>query len=235
MIDDIKKELISHITLDQKAASRFFKVSQGSYAAHDQFLGITVPHLRKIAKKYKDASIQVIQLLLHSPYNEERLLALYLLINHFQKADDFQQNKLYHFYLEHIHFINNWNLVDASAHYILGHYLFDKDRSFLDQLAASKILWERRMAIVATWYFIRKHDCNMTFELAIKLLNDKEDLIHKAVGWMLREAGKKDQKQLICFLEKYVKIMPKTMLRYAMEKISDDQKKHILHLLKTGF
>jgi 3-methyladenine DNA glycosylase AlkD len=227
-IKEISKLLLLNVTLNQEAARRFFKVSEGSYGAGDEFLGITVPNLRKVAKVYKDIELQTIEALLKSKYNEERLLALLILVHRYQKGNSDHQKKVYQFYFNNLDCVNNWNLVDLSAHHILGHYLWDKDRSILNKLAASGILWERRIAIVATLYFIRKSDLDWTFKLAKLLQNDPHDLIHKATGWMLREAGKKDEAKLISFLSEHVDQMPKPMRRYAMERLSEEQKISIM-------
>lgn len=223
MLENITAECSSNVTLTQKEARRFFKTSHDSYSAHDEFLGITVPTLRKIAKKYQHAPQEIVISLLTSSYNEKRLLALFILVHQYQRGTFDRQEEIYHFYLNNRAYVNNWNLVDSSAHYIVGHYLCDKDRSLLIELAKSSILWDRRISIVATWYFMRKSDTKTTFELATILLNDKHDLIHKAVGWMLREAGKKDETQLLQFLSQHAKQMPKTMLRYAIEKLTNQQ------------
>lgn len=223
-ITEIRKLLLQNVTLTPDAATRFFKISAGTYGAHDAFLGITVPNVRKIAKIYKDSKQEIIEELLQSNYNEERLLALVILVDQYQKSNYDNQQKLAHFYLTHLNRITNWNLVDSSAHHILGHYLWNKDRSILIQLAQSDIVWKRRIAIIATWYFIRQSDLAWTFKIAQLLHNDPHNLIHKAVGWMLREAGKKDESSLISFLSAHAKKMPKTMLRYAIERLSPDQK-----------
>lgn len=226
-IEKIRKNLLLHVTLTQESAKRFFKTAEGNYGADDVFLGITVPNVRKIAKIYKDIELLVIEELLQSKYNEERLLALIILVQQYQKGSADLQEGLCAFYLNNLDRVNNWNLVDASAHYILGHYLWDKDRSKLIELAGSDVLWERRIAIVATWCFIRQSDLEWTFKIAKVLLYDSHDLIHKAVGWMLREAGKKDEPRLISFLCDHADQMPKTMLRYAMERLSKEQKESI--------
>jgi 3-methyladenine DNA glycosylase AlkD len=224
IIEEIRAACAARITLTPKEAQRFFKVSEGSYGAHDAFLGITVPNLRKIAKIYQGIELQALAELLESKYNEERLLVLLILVYQYQKGSSSRQEALCAFYLSKLDCVNNWNLVDSSAHHILGHYLWDRDRSMLTKLAASGVLWERRIAIVATWYFIRKADLDWTFRLAKLLLNDPHDLIHKAVGWMLREAGKKDEARLIAFLSNHANRMPKTMLRYAMERLPKEKR-----------
>lgn len=209
--------------------ARFFKQGPGQYAEHDQFLGIKVPDLRKIARLHSHADQEVIELLLHSVYNEERLLALMILIHQYQKASALQQKQLCHFYLEHKAQINNWNLVDASAHWILGHYLWDKERTLLWDMARAPSLWERRIAIVATWFFIRSGDIDTTLQIARILWADKEDLIHKATGWMLREAGKKQEQVLVQFLAQHREQLAKTTFRYATEKLTTQQKDYIIN------
>jgi 3-methyladenine DNA glycosylase AlkD len=224
ILEEIKAACVANVTLTQEAARRFFKTAAGSYSAHDHFLGLTVPRVREIAKKYQHIELKIVKELLKSPYNEERLLALLILTHHYQKGSTAYQGEVCQFYLENLTYVNNWNLVDSSAHHILGHYVSDKDRSPLNKLAQSDILWERRISIVATWYFIRKDDTSTTFDVAKLLLQDTHDLIHKAVGWMLREAGKKDARGLIRFLSTHAKHMPRTMLRYAMERLEQEQK-----------
>lgn len=220
-IDYIRQCLLSYKSLSQEEARRWFKTSLGSYAHHDSFLGVRVPDIRKIARLYQDIDLVIINILLKSTYNEERLLALFILIKQYQKGDKDKRKHIYDFYLNNLTYVNNWNLVDASAHYILGHHLYDKDRSIIYHLAKSNKLWEKRIAIVATWYFIRQGDINTTFLVAKILLKDSHDLIHKAVGWMLREAGKKNEESLRVFLLKHKQDMPKTMLRYAREKLTN--------------
>lgn len=215
----IRQQCHVHTTRNPESAKRFFKTSPESYGAGDAFLGITVPHVRKIAKMYSQIGLDVIQDLLYSEYNEERLLALFILVDQYKKANIEKQAVVCQFYLKNIQCVNNWNLVDSSAHLILGHYLLHKDKSLLKELALSPRLWDRRIAILATWAFIRNEDTKTTFELAKILIKDPHDLIHKAVGWMLREAGKKEEEKLIAFLSEYGVHMPRTMFRYAIEKI----------------
>jgi 3-methyladenine DNA glycosylase AlkD len=220
-IHDIQMECRRNITLNQESAKRFFKTSKGKYSEHDQFLGITVPNLRKISKKYHTIDLEIVKKLIQSQYNEERLLALFILVKKYQNNSFNNKEEIYKFYLNHLDYVNNWNLVDASAHLILGHYLWIKKEkvSLLKKLAQSKKLWRRRISIVSTWYFIRQGTTSITFNIAQLLLTDTEDLIHKATGWMLREAGKKDPLKLIEFLLENKNKMPKTMLRYATEKV----------------
>lgn len=201
-------------------AARFFKTGSGEYAEHDQFIGVPIPALRKIAKTYNDLPLTSIKKLIQSPINEERLLALLIMVKRYKV----EPLTIYPFYIKHIRYINNWNLVDASAHLIIGAHLLNDDKSILLDFAKSKVLWERRIAIVATWYFIRHHEFSTTVKIAKILLKDEHDLIHKAVGWMLREMGKRDQSILINFLNKHQQKMPRTMLRYAIEKLSKTEK-----------
>jgi len=212
----------------EKRNTMFYKTGPGQYAEHDRFMGVTVPTLRKIAKEYDELSLAEIQLLLDSSFNEERFLALVILINLYKRADTVTRDQLYQFYLDNLGRVNNWNLVDLSAHEIIGAQLLDTNKSLLVTLASSEIMWERRIAIVATWQFIRKHNLVWTFKIAEMLINDQHDLIHKATGWMLREAGKKDEAQLRCFLNQYRAEMPRTMLRYAIEKFSLEERKAYL-------
>lgn len=207
---------------------KFYKTGIGQYAEHDKFIGVCVPALRKLAIQFKDLLLPSLKELLSSPFNEERLLALLILVGQYERGDADTKLAIYLFYLENISNINNWNLVDASAHLIIGAYLYNKDKSPLVTLARSEVMWERRIAIVATWYFIRKHSLECTLQLAEILLNDKEDLIHKAVGWMLRELGKRDTGLLVSFLDKHSNIMPRTMLRYAIEKFPEAERKHFM-------
>ncbi|OJW68388.1 MAG: DNA alkylation repair protein [Candidatus Amoebophilus sp. 36-38] len=227
-LDQIKSLLQGLASTDQEKTARFFKTGAGDYAEADEFIGVPVPILRKIAKTYMHISLEELQELLKSKINEERLLALIILVYQYDKASGELKEEIYQFYLCNLQSVNNWNLVDASAHLIMGAHLTNRDKDILLRLAQSEIIWERRVAIVATWYFIRKNELHWTFKIAEMLLNDKHDLIHKAVGWMLREAGKRDPNQLTVFLDQYTPLMPRTMLRYAIEKLSEQQKKHYL-------
>lgn len=227
-ISSIQSLLRQVADIPKEKTTVFFKTGVGQYAQHDQFIGVSVPAVRKIAKKYKNISLEEIQLLLNSPINEERLLALLILVNQYQKAEHDIKIELYEFYLRNLQQVNNWNLVDSSAHLIIGAHLVNADKQILLHLAESELLWKRRIAIVATWYFIRNNDLDWTFKIAKQLLTDKHDLIHKAVGWMLREAGKKNQNQLTSFLDAHACKMPRTMLRYAIEKFPELQRKEYL-------
>lgn len=210
-----------------KRSLNFFKTGKGDYGEGDQFLGIAVPVLKKIAKKYGIVDLPQIEELLYSKYNEERLIALMILVERFKKikGETKKEEEIFNFYVKHMSRVNNWNLVDFSARPIVGQYLSDKDRGILKDWAKSLSLWTRRIGIVATYYFIKNKEFDDTLEIAEMLLSDKEDLIHKAVGWMLRELGKMDEAVLKKFLKKYQKTMPRTMLRYAIERLKAEDKK----------
>lgn len=186
--------------------------------------------MRKLAKEFSNLPLSDVAKLIKSRINEERLLALIILVNQYQKSDKDAREKRFQFYLDHLQHVNNWNLVDSSAHLIIGIHLLNGDKKLLSSLAKSTIMWERRIAIVSTWYFIRKDQLEWTFKIALLLLKDEHDLIHKAVGWMLREAGKKDEVLLIEFLNEHANKMPRTMLRYAIEKLTTTKRKHYLSL-----
>ncbi len=203
---------------DAQFLQRFFKTGPGEYGFGDIFLGIRVPQTRRLARRYADLSLSEIRKLLRSKEHEARLLALIILTLQYPRADTDQQQKIFDLYLAHTKYINNWDLVDVSAPLIVGAHLRGEDTSLLDELAASELLWERRISVIATQYFIRKGDFRATLRIARKLLRDEHDLIHKAVGWMLREVGKKDRSVLVEFLDKHHRTMPRTMLRYAIEK-----------------
>lgn len=227
-IEQLKIELYQFAIPESQRKGKFFKTGQGDYAEHDIFIGVPVPKLRQLAKSYDSLSLPELSILLQSSINEERLLTLIILVARYQKGDLIIKKAVYDFYLEHIGYVNNWNLVDSSAHLIIGAYLYDKDKTILLQLGQSSVLWERRIAIVATWYFIRHYEFEWTIKMSKLLLEDTHDLIHKAVGWMLREAGKKNPKVLTQFLDQYADKMPRTMLRYSIEKLSPIEKSHYL-------
>lgn len=229
-VNQIKNVLKSSVSACPKTMAVFFKTGKGQYGEGDKFIGVTVPNLRKIAKFFDDLTLNELQKLLESKFNEQRLLALIILSNQYKKASKQEKIALYDFYLSNLQHVNNWNLVDASAHLIIGAHLVDKNRKTLLKLSRSKSLWERRIAIVSTWYFIRQNDLEWTFKLANLLKKDEHDLIHKAVGWMLREAGKRSEEQLIGFLEQHAVDMPRTMLRYAIEKFSKEERVYYLAL-----
>ncbi len=209
-------------------SQRYFKTSPGEYGAGDQFLGIRVPLIRQAVKCYREASVATAAALLKSGYHEIRLFALLLLVARYAKGDDTEREKIYRLYLKHTRHINNWDLVDSSAPHIVGAWLLDKDRSILYQLARSKFLWERRIAIMASGWFIRQGQFADTLRLAEILLRDPEDLIHKATGWMLREIGKRDHAAEVAFLDAHHREMPRTMLRYAVERFGKEGRKRYL-------
>lgn len=204
---------------------RFFKTGKGQYAEGDQFLGITVPAQRKIASQFSDLSLSDITRLLKSGWHEERLTALLIMVNQYRKGNDEVREKLFDLYLNHTKYINNWDLVDTSAEYIVGARLENRDKSLLINLANSEWLWDRRIAMLSTFYNIKKGDPTLTFQIAEILLHDTHDLIHKAVGWMLREAGKRcSEEELENFLQQHYKQMPRTMLRYAIERLEPEKR-----------
>ena len=198
----------------------FFKTGKGQYAEGDCFLGITVPAIRQLARQFRQLGLTDCERLLQSAYNDERLLALLILVEQYQKGDAGIKNKVYQVYLNNRHRVNNWNLVDSSASCIVGAHLLRQDRSLLYQLAQSRSLWERRIAVLATFAFIRAGDFADTLKLTEQLLGDKHDLMHKACGWMLREVGKRNQSVLEGFLRQHYAVMPRTMLRYAIERFA---------------
>ncbi|HEV8601517.1 MAG TPA: DNA alkylation repair protein [Patescibacteria group bacterium] len=214
----------------KKAAvsQRFFKTNKGDYGYGDKFVGIIVPVSRMLAKKHSDLSFAEIKRLLGSPVHEERLIALLVLVNNFAQGNAAAKKKIYQFYLANTASVNNWDLVDLSADKILGNYILDKPKTVLYRLVKSKNIWERRIAIVSTFHFIRRNLFADTLKLSEILLNDSHDLIHKAAGWMLREAGKRDEKVLVRFLNRHYRQMPRTMLRYAIERFPENTRKKYL-------
>jgi 3-methyladenine DNA glycosylase AlkD len=207
---------------------RFFKTGKGEYGEGDKFIGVMVPSIRKLSTQFNQLALTDIQKLLRSPYNEERLLGFLILINQFQKSPEEIKVKLYRFYLKNLRYVNNWNLVDGSAPYIMGPYLENRSRNILYQLIKSKNIWKRRIAILSTFHFIRNHDYKDALKMIRMLLNDKHDLIHKASGWMLREIGKRDENVLETFLAEHYLKMPRMMLRYAIERFSERKRKAYL-------
>lgn len=214
--------------------SRFFKTGPGQYGEGDRFLGVMVPYSRAIAKANKAMPLEEVQLLLESPWHEARLCALLILVYRFKerKITEEEREQIYSFYIKNARRCNNWDLVDLSCRDIVGEYLVDKERSILYRLADSENLWEQRIAIVATWAFIRRSDFNDTLALAERLMAHKHDLMHKAVGWMLREVGKKDRETLTNFLEKNATQLPRTTLRYAIEHYPEPQRQYFLKMKK---
>jgi len=203
----------------------FFKTGKGEYAEGDVFLGIAVPETRKVAKNFTGLGLKELEKSLHSKFHEERLAALLILAEKFRNASEKERKRIFDFYLENARFVNNWDLVDLSAPKIAGEFLLDKNRAVLYRLAKSKLIWERRIAVLSTFAFLRDSDFNDCIAIAELLLEDRHDLIHKAVGWMLREVGKKDMKVLENFLEMHWKGMPRTMLRYSIEKFPEKERK----------
>jgi len=199
----------------------FFKAIPGGYSEGDKFLGVRVPQTRQVAKQFRDLNLDETELLLQNEFHEVRLTALHILADKFKKGDASDKSDIFELYKSNLGTINNWDLVDTSAPYIPGPYLFDKDRSWLYELANSNDLWRQRIAIISTFYFIRQDDYGETLLISEKLLNHSHDLIHKAVGWMLREVGNRDRQAEEEFLREHYQNMPRTMLRYAIEKFPE--------------
>ncbi|WP_051184860.1 DNA alkylation repair protein [Leptospira broomii] len=215
-----------------KILAGFFKTGPGQYGEGDIFLGIQVPSLRKISKKYRGLPLKEMQVLVRSKLHEERLTGFFILCETFSKTEEIYRKQLHDFYLKNLRYVNNWDLVDLSSRIMIGEYLLDKDRSFLYELAKSKSLWERRISIISTYAFIRESDFSDTIRISRILRNDSEDLIHKAVGWMLREVGNRNLQTEIKFLDKNAGKMPRTMLRYAIEKFPEPLRKKYLEFGK---
>jgi len=213
-----------------RVSQSFFKTGPGEYGEGDVFAGLTVPQVRALAKELSVLKSGETAKLLHSPVHEARLLALLILIQAYAKGDEVERETLYRFYLKNTRWINNWDLVDVSAEHLVGAHLWTRDRSVLDELATSTLLWERRIAILATFHFIRRGAFADTLRLAERLVVDREDLMHKAVGWMLREVGKRDLAAEEAFLKKHARTMPRTMLRYAIERFPEERRQHYLSL-----
>jgi 3-methyladenine DNA glycosylase AlkD len=207
---------------------RFFKTGPGEYGEGDRFLGLTVPMIRSVAKRFEMLPLDGVRTLLASRYHEERLLALLLLVRQYERGDDSRRAEVFRLYMENLRYVNNWDLVDLSAPGIVGRQLRTGDRSLLDGLARSPVLWERRIAVLATFDWIRDGDIKDALRIAGLLVSDQADLIHKAVGWMLRELGKRDLEAERRFLRKYAHVMPRTMLRYAIERFPEAERKQWL-------
>lgn len=203
---------------------RFFKTGKGEYGEGDIFYGIKVPEQRIIAKQFKDLSLDSLKTLILSKVHEERLIAAFILVDQFKSGDEKKKKIIFNFYLKNRKGINNWDLVDLSAPKIIGAYLIDKEKDLLYKFAHSKDLWEKRISIISTQAFIREHFFEDSLIISEILLHDKHDLIHKAVGWMLREIGNRDLETEEEFLKKHYKIMPRTMLRYAIEKFPEQKR-----------
>ena len=203
---------------------RFFKAGKGEYGEGDRFLGVTVPNIRAIAKLHKDISIEEIRDLLQSEWHEVRLCALIIMVEKSKKKDEALRKELFNLYLSQTKRINNWDLVDLSCRFIIGEYLLDKSRDILYQLAQSPLLWDNRIAIVSTYAFIRKGQLEDTYALSDLMMQHPHDLMHKAIGWMLREAGKRNPERLYDYVMSHRADMPRTMLRYAIEKFSPKER-----------
>lgn len=234
-VNEARSKLNSLASPEVAASStRFFKTGPGQYGEGDTFIGVRVPTLRKLARECRDLPLVEVEALLHSPIHEERLLALLVLVLGVGKGDDAHRKAVYDFYLDNTRYVNNWDLVDSSAPAIVGGYLRDKPRTPLVRLAKSASLWERRVAVVATQHFIRLDEFDDTLAISRLLLSDKEDLIHKATGWMLREVGERDEAALATFLDEHGSVMPRTMLRYAIEHFPPEQRQGYLELGRAG-
>lgn len=213
---------------------KFFKAGKGEYAEGDVFLGISVPDVRSVAKKYSDLSLSDLKNLLANKYHEARLLALLILTMQYAKGDEAQKKKIVDFYLTQFSRVNNWDLVDSSAYHILGSHLLTRSRSMLRTFARSKHLWTQRIAIISTLAFIRAHQFTDTLEISEMYLTHSHDLIHKASGWMLREVGKRDIAVLRSFLDEHAAVMPRTMLRYAIEKMTPEERQKYMQAGKAS-
>jgi 3-methyladenine DNA glycosylase AlkD len=213
--------------------ARYFKTGPGEYGEGDIFVGLAVPQVRQLATEHRLLPLSEIALLLQSSIHEARLLALFIMVKAWTKASAALRHQFYETYLSHTNFINNWDLVDMSAPQIIGAYLVDKERAPLWKLAASPLIWDRRISIMATFTFIKNREFDDALAIARILLQDRQDLIQKAVGWMLREVGKRDQTAEEAFLKNYYRTMPRTMLRYAIEKFPEDRRMQYLRGLVT--
>ena len=229
MLNQLKKDFEKLADKERAVHSqRFFKTGKGEYGEGDIFMGLTVPQTRTLAKKYSSLSLPKVQELLKSKIHEQRLAALLILIEKYKKANEREKENIFAFYLKNTKYVNNWDLVDLSAHKIVGDFIKDKPRKILYKLANSKDLWEKRISIIATFAFIDEGDFEDALVISEILLPDKHDLIHKAVGWVLREIGKKDPQVLEKFLKYHYKNLPRTTLRYAIERFPEEKRKKYL-------
>lgn len=232
--NDAKRKLKTLASSDvAKSSGRFFKTGPGQYGEGDIFIGVKVPTLRTVSREFRSLPLEEVESLLLSPIHEERALALMILVLQVAKCGDIHRRVVFEFHMRNRTHVNNWDLVDCSAPQVVGGYLIDKSRKPLFELTQSESLWDRRIAIVSTQHFIRNDDFTDTLEISQKLLKDEEDLIHKATGWMLREVGQKDVEVLETFLDQYGPDMPRTMLRYAIEKFPPDQRRAYLQRKRT--
>lgn len=228
-LKELQKELKKYSSKEKaKVLQRFFKTGPGEYAEGDVFMGIKVPQIRTVAKKFQDISLKDAINLLKSKIHEERLTSLFMLVSKYSQGSEPEKEKIYKLYLKHTKYINNWDLVDLTAGHIVGAFLINRTKGPLYKLSKSKLLWERRIAILATLYYIKNNKFTDTLRIAKALISDKEDLIHKAVGWMLREVGKRDLSTEERFLAKYYMQMPRTMLRYAIERFPEPKRQAYL-------
>ncbi|MFQ5451990.1 MAG: DNA alkylation repair protein [Candidatus Paceibacterota bacterium] len=229
MLESVIKDLQSlKNPAKARVMRRFFKTGKGEYGEGDVFLGLTVPQQRKLAKKYRALPLADVEKLIKNKIHEYRLTGLLILVDKFEKGNENTRKEIYDFYLKNTKHINNWDLVDVTAPKIVGAWVLDKDRTVLYKLAKSKNLWEKRIAILATFTFIKNNDFRDALKISEILLRDTHDLIHKAVGWMLREIGKRDQRAEEEFLDKHYKSMPRTALRYAIERFFEKKRKHYM-------
>ena len=231
-MNSIQQALRKHASKNRKAANeRFFKMGEGEYSAHDTFIGVSMPDLRMVAANFSDVTYELIKETLYSNIHEDRACALIILVNRYKEGSKQDRKAVVEFYLKHKNQINNWDLVDVSAPYIIGQYVLDnpKERPILDKLVVSKDMWQRRIAIVSTLTLNRAGKIKETLRLSQNLLNDTEDLTHKAVGWMLREAWKQDASTVEMFIKKHYDRIPRTMLRYAIERMDEVRRKRILN------
>jgi len=231
MLEELKRDLQEHASPEKaELYQRFFKTGKGQYGEGDVFLGLTMPEQRQVAKKYSNLSLAKIQELLKSKIHEHRMTSLIILVNKYKKASEEDKANIFNFYLKNTKKINNWDLVDVTCPNIVGEFLYrnKKHRKILYELSRSKNLWEKRIGIISTMYFIKYHEFEDTLAISEILLNDSHDLIHKAVGWMLREIGKKDQAILEDFLKTHYKDIPRTTLRYSIERFEEDKRKKYL-------
>ncbi len=229
----IKKDIKKLANKEKKAIyQKFFKTGRGEYGEGDIFLGLTTPQSKEITKKYANLTLKDLQELLNSKIHEHRSIALGILVNQYAKADEKKKMSVFKFYMKNYNNINNWDLVDLTAYKIAGFYLLDKNKKILYDFAKSNHLWKKRIAMISCFQFIRHNEFVDTLKIARILLHDKHDLIHKAVGWMLREVGKRDQPLEERYLKKYYKVMPRTMLRYAIERFEEKKRQRYL---KNGY
>ena len=229
LLEELRKELRRHANKEHAAvAQRFFKTGSGEYGEGDLFLGVRVPAIRRVVKTCPETRASDLKPLLRSPFHEERMLVLLIFVRNYEKGDGGAKREIFDIYWKNRKFVNNWDLVDASAPHIVGAYLEKKSKKVLYELARSEVLWDRRIAMMATFRYIRKHSFSETLKIAEILIHDHEDLIQKAVGWMLREIGKRELEKEESFLKRYYRMMPRTMLRYAIEAFPESKRQAYL-------